>query len=245
MKNKENRKIPAPIVILVRPQLALNMGMVARAMMNCGLNELRLVRPKQSHLSQKAISSASGAQSILEQTQVYNSLSDALKDIQYSFATTARTRNMVKPVFSPQKAVLKVNSFLKTKQKVALIFGPERTGLENDDIVLSNALLSIDLNPVHPSLNLAQAVLLVGWCWWDSQGKTEKTIPNRLATQEEVNKFLFFLENILKEQNYFQWSDKKVRMVHNLYNVFMRNELTKSEIKTLYRVVKTLSKRKK
>ncbi len=245
MKNKENLKNPAPIVILVRPQLAVNVGMVARAMMNCGLNELRLVCPKQSHTSQKAISAASGAQSILEQAQVYDSLSDALSDIQYSFATTARTRDMVKPVYSPQKAALKLNSFLKSREKVALVFGPERTGLENDDIMLSNALLSVDLNPVHPSLNLAQAVLLTGWCWWDSQGKSEKVIPNRLASQQELNKFLIFLENILKEQNYFQWPDKKERMVHNLHNIFMRNELTNSEIKTLYRVVKTLLKRKK
>ena len=115
MKNKENRKIPAPIVILVHPQLAMNVGMVARAMMNCGLNELRLVCPKQSHISQKAISAASGAQSILEQAQVYNSLSDALSDIQYSFATTARTRDMVKPLYSPQKAALKVKKAKKVK----------------------------------------------------------------------------------------------------------------------------------
>ena len=245
MKHKESPKSPAPIVILVRPQLAENMGMVARAMMNCGLSELRLVSPKQSHLSNKALSASSGAQSVLEKAQIYSSLSEALADIQFSFATTARTRDMVKPIYSPEKASKKINSFLKTKQKVALVFGPERTGLENEDIIFSNALLSVDLNPVHPSLNLAQAVLLIGWCWWNTKGKTDKEKTNRLSNQDELNKFLIFLENSLKEKNYFQWPDKAERMAHNLRNIFMRNELNSSEIKTLYRVVKTLSKIKK
>ena len=142
MKHKKNLKIPAPIVILVRPQLAQNMGMVARAMMNCGLSELRLVRPKQSHLSQKALSASSGAQEILEQAKIHSSLTEALSDIKYSFATTARTRDMVKPIYSPEKASIKINSFLKSKQKVALIFGPERTGLENEDIISANASTS-------------------------------------------------------------------------------------------------------
>ena len=111
MKHKENLVIPAPIVILVRPQLSENMGMVARAMMNCGLSELRLVSPKQSHLSKSALSASSGAQEVLEQAKLYDSLSEALSDVQYSFATTARTRDMVKPIYSPQKASVKINSF--------------------------------------------------------------------------------------------------------------------------------------
>ena len=245
MKYKENLKIPAPIIILVRPQLAQNIGMVARAMMNCGLSELRLVQPKQSHLCQKAFSASSGAQSILEQAQIYDTLSDALKDVKYSFATTARVRDMVKPVYSPQKASLKMNSFLRSKQKVAIVFGPERTGLENNDIILANAILSVDLNPVHPSLNLAQAVLLIGWCWWISCDKIVKKEHHQLASQDELDNFLIFLENALNEKGYFQWPDKKQRMEYNIRNIFMRNELTSSEIKTLYRIVKTLLGRKK
>ena len=245
MKHKKNTQIAAPVVILVRPQLSQNMGMVARAMMNCGLSELRLVGPKQSHLSDQAVSAASGAQVILEEARVFDTLSDALADIQYAFATTARTRDMVKPVYSPQKAVSKINSFLKSKQKVALVFGPERTGLENEDIMMANALLCVDLNPLHPSLNLAQAVLLIGWCWWQGRGKTSKVCCENLAPQKEVQLFLDFLENLLQEKGYFQWKDKKNRMICNMRNIFMRNELTSSEIKTLYRMVKTLSKRKK
>ena len=245
MKYKKSIFKPAPVIVLVRPQLAQNIGMVARAMMNCGLVQLRLVQPKQSPLSDEAISASSGAQSILEQAQIYDSLSEALDDVKYSFATTARTRDMVKPIYTPQKASQKINTFLKSKQQVALIFGPERTGLENEDIIKANALLTVDLNPVHPSLNLAQAVLLVGWCWWESQNKKTKDKSAPLANQKELNKFLIFLEDVLNEKGYFCWPDKKQRMVHNMRNIFMRNELTTSEIKTLYRIVKTLSVRKK
>ena len=137
MKRKLSSGEVAPIVILVRPQLAQNVGMVARAMMNCGLSELRLVSPKQSHLVSEAVSAASGAQSILEDAKLYSSLSEALADVKYSFATTARVRDMIKPVYSPQKASLKINTFLQSGQKTAFIFGPERTGLENEDIILS------------------------------------------------------------------------------------------------------------
>jgi len=245
MKHKENIKRASPIVILVRPQLPENIGMVARAMMNCGLSELRLVSPNRSYLSEKALSASSGAQEILKQAKVCDSLSDALKDVQYSFSTTARSRDMVKPIYSPQRAAKKINSFLKSKQTVAIIFGPERTGLKNEDIILSNALLSVNLNPVHPSLNLAQAVLLIGWCWWNSQNFKEKKISNQLATQAELDNFLIFLETLLREKKYFLWPDKEQRMLNNMRNIFMRNELTNSEIKTLYRIVNTLYERKK
>lgn len=246
MKRKENITTVAPIVILVRPQLSQNIGMVARSMMNCGLSELRLVGPKQSHLSDEAVSASSGAQMILEQAEIFNSLEDALADIHYSFATTARTRDMVKPVVDPKTASLKTNSFLKKDKKVAFVFGPERTGLENEDVVLANAIISIDLNPVHPSLNLAQAVLLVGWSWWQNKNQLQKGIKiSSIASQTELNKFLIFFEKELEESGYFQWPEKRLRMINNMRNIFVRNELTSSEIKTLYRMVKKLTERKK
>ncbi len=244
MKYKKNLKRLAPIVVLVRPQLAQNIGMVARAMMNCGLSELRLVNPKQSQLSKEAISASSGAQSILEQAKKYNSLSLALSDVNYTFATTARQRDMVKSVCSPESANLKINQLLKSKQKVALIFGPERTGLENDDLILANAILSVNLNPVHPSLNLAQAVLLIGWSWWNSQNDVIENKNYSLASHDELEQFLTFLENTLSQNGYFQWADKKQRMINNMRNIFVRNELTSSEIKTLYRMIKKISGRK-
>ncbi len=245
MKYKENVHVTAPVIVLVRSQLSQNIGMVARSMMNCGLSELRLVGAKQSHLSDEAFSASSGAQRILEEAKVYDSLTDALADVHYSFATTARTRDMVKPVLDPKTASIKANSFLKKNKKVAFVFGPERTGLENEDIVLANAIISIDLNPVHPSLNLAQAVLLVGWSWWQNKSKeVKKEKISSISTQKELNNFLIFFEKELDESGYFQWPEKRLRMLHNMRNIFMRNELTSSEIKTLYRMVRKLTERK-
>lgn len=245
MKCKDNIHTKAPVVILVRPQLAQNIGMVARSMMNCGLSELRLVKPKQSHLSDEAVSASSGAQMILKQAEIFNTLEDALADIHYSFATTARVRDMQKPVLNPEKASLKTNSFLKKDKKVAFVFGPERTGLENEDLILANAIISVDLNPVHSSLNLAQAVLLIGWSWWQSKNRTEKDKKiSSIATQKELDNFLIFFEKELDKSGYFQWPEKRLRMLQNMRNIFTRNELTSSEIKTLYRMVKKLCERK-
>lgn len=245
MKCKDNIHTKAPVVILVRPQLAQNIGMVARSMMNCGLSELRLVGPKQSHLSDEAVSASSGAQMILKQAEIFNTLEDALADIHYSFATTARVRDMQKPVLNPEKASLKTNSFLKKDKKVAFVFGPERTGLKNEDLILANAIISVDLNPVHSSLNLAQAVLLIGWSWWQSKNRTEKGKKiSSIATQKELDNFLIFFEKELDESGYFQWPEKRLRMLQNMRNIFTRNELTSSEIKTLYRMVKKLCERK-
>lgn len=242
MKHKNNSDIIAPIVILVRPQLAQNMGMVARSMMNCGISQLRLVSPREDHLSQEALSASSGAQIILEQAKVYTSLEEATNDICYLIATTARVRGMNKPVYAPNTAVQKISERLSKTQKVGIMFGPERTGLENTDIIMANALLSIPLNPIHPSLNLAQAVLLVGWSWWQSTLKDKKAQKNSsLASKKELNLFLKFLLQVLENKNYFSIQNKCKTMQQNLKNIFTKSLLTSSEIKTLYRVIKRLS----
>lgn len=240
MKIKENSNYLAPIIILVRPQMAENVGMVARAMMNCGLSELRLVSPRENHLSEDAFSASSGAQIILKQVKVYDSLEAAISDIQYLIATTVRKRGMNKPVLKPDKAVKMMNEKLSQGQKVGLLFGPERTGLENGDIIFANDLLTIPLNPIHPSLNLAQAVLLVGWCWWKKRVKTEEKVFE-LASKKELNIFLNFLLQHLENKNYFMWKNKKEKMQQNLKNIFTKAPLTSAEIKTLYRVIKRLS----
>ena len=242
MKYKNNSTFFAPIVILVRPQLAQNLGMVARGMMNCGLSQLRLVSPRDNHLSKEALSASSGAQVILEQAQVFDTLEEAVADISYLVATTARARGMNKPVYSPQKAVGSINKRLVKHQNVGILFGPERTGLENKDILMANVLLTIPLNPVHPSLNLAQAVLLVGWNWWQSTLKEEKkeVAGINLASKKELNLFLNFLIQQLENKNYFAIKNKKDKMQQNLKNIFTKSLLTSSEIKTLYRVIKRL-----
>ena len=243
MKQKDNSNLKSPIIILVRPQLSQNIGMVARAMMNCGLSQLRLVSPREDHLSKEAIAASSGAQVILKEALVYSNVPEAISDLNYVLATTARTRGMDKPVYEPHQAIQIINESLHSNQKIGILFGPERTGLENSDIILSDALLTIPLNPIHSSLNLSQAVLLVGWSWWKENLLPEKNILKRskMASKEELNLFLKFLLQQLENKKYFKWEDKRERMTQNLENIFTKSLLSSSEIKTLYRIVKTLS----
>ena len=243
MKHKNNSNYKAPIVILVRPQLSQNVGMVARAMMNCGLSELRLVLPRENHLSKEALSASSGAQIILEQARVYSKLEDAISELQYVFATTARVRGIKKTVYSPEEGMNLAVEKISTNQKVGILFGPERTGLENDDIILSDSLITIPLNPIHSSLNLAQAVLLIGWIWWQkSLNKTQKVLLKNLpADKNELNIFFNFLIELLDNKGYFKIKNKEESMKNNLKNIFIKSSLSSSEIKTLYRVIKFLS----
>ena len=243
MKYKKNSNFPAPVVILVRPQMAENMGMVARAMMNCGLSELRVVSPKENPKSKKALAASSGAQVILEQAQVFNTIDEAISDVHYMIATTARVREIEKPVYTPDESVKQLKIKIQKGQKVALLFGPERTGLENKDLIYANAFLTIPLNPIHPSLNLAQAVLLVGWVWWQKNMKKELVSKNKTqyAPQKELGLFLNFLQQRLEEKGYFRWPDKKERMIQNMKNIFIKSNLTSKEIRTLYRIFHQLS----
>lgn len=236
----------APVVVLMRPQLAENMGMVARAMMNCGLTTLRLVSPRESHMSDKAISAASGAGSILEQAELYTSLDAALADIHFALATTARSREMVKPIYTPDFAQTELISRLGKGQKCAVLFGPERTGLENDDLVMADGLINIPLNPKHTSLNLSQAVLLIGYEWYKRQTQQFCRLETNgalIADKKELNHFLNSLETCLSEKGYFRFPDKEARMKRNLRDIFTRIDLTDAEIKTLYGVLAHLSQK--
>ena len=236
----------APIVILARPQLDENMGMVARAMMNCCLSQLRLVNPRDNHLSEKAISASSGAQSILEEAKTFDSLEEALADVHYVLATSARKRDMTKEIFSPEDGIKEINTFVQQEQKTALLFGAERTGLLNTEIVFANGIIEIPLNPLHSSLKLSQAVLLLGYEWYKTQLKTSNSRLEagsaKLATQEEYSALFSHLENALEKRGYFRFEDKKERMKHNLRNIFLRNNLTSPEIKTLHKIFTDLTR---
>ncbi len=246
------KKVPlvnqgGPIIVLVRSQLAENMGMVARAMMNCGLSQLRLVNPRQDWRGQKAISASSGAATVLENATVFNSLEEALMDIHMVFATTARDRDMTKPFMGPVVASQKTESALKQKEKVAWIFGPERTGLENLDLALSDALVQIPLNPAHSSLNLSQAVLIMGYHWWTRHFQDKEKLAmgaGKPATKKELSVFLKRLDESLMGAGYYAMPEKQERMQRNLHNIFERDRLTNAELKTLYNVLAALSQKK-
>ena len=235
-----------PVIILVRPQMAENIGMVARAMMNCELSELRVVRPRQSPLHEKAISASSGAQVILERAKVYDTLEDAIADLQIVLATTARPRDMTKPVYHPEKAIEICQKQIAAGARAGILFGAERTGLENPELIMADGLVEIPLNPHHCSLNLSQAVLLMGYTWFrltrdhdNSHLATGGSLP---ATKKELDVFLSHLENVLDERGYFHFPAKRTRMQRNLRNIFTRAELTHAEIKTLHGVIADLMK---
>ena len=238
--------LQSPVIILVRPQMAENIGMVARAMMNCTLSELRLVCPRENPTSAKAVSASSGAQAILEQAHVFNSLDEALADVQLVLATTARPRDMTKPVYHPEKGIKICAESVQKGIKTAILFGAERTGLENDELVGADGIIEIPLNPKHSSLNLSQAVLLIGYEWFrqmrDHDNTHLATGGSKPATKVELNAFLTHLEAALDARGYFHLPAKRERMQRNLRNIFARNNLTAAEIKTLHGVVIDLTK---
>lgn len=235
----------APVFILVRPQMAENIGMAARAMMNCGLYQMRIVAPRDNPTCEKAIRAASGAEEILLRAHLYETLEEAMADLSFVFATTARSRDMVKPVYTAQTATSCLAQYISKGLKTGILFGPERTGLENDEVAQANAIIEIPLNPEHTSLNLSQAVLLVGYeCFKELLSKEfviekEKEV---LATKSEIDMFLKHLEELLEKGDYFRISDKKPRMLRNLNNIFTRASLTAQEIRTLHGVLNALTR---
>src|SRR5919106_5104068 len=158
----------APAVILVRPQLGENVGTAARAMLNFGLSDLRLVRPQCGWPNVKALQAASGATAVLNRLQVFERVEDATSDLHRLYATTARPRDLPKPVLTPAHAAREARAALAGGERVGILFGPERTGLANDDLIYADAVVSVPVNPDFFSLNLAQAVLLVAYEWYQS-----------------------------------------------------------------------------
>lgn len=233
-----------PVIILVQPQLAENVGMAARAMMNCGLYQMRLVQPREDHLSPKAVAASSGADEILRNAQIFPDTMSAIADLNKVYATTARRRDMIKPVHTAAYAAEDITVHQQNQTACGILFGPERTGLHNDDVCLANTIIEIPLNPEHCSLNLSQAVLLVGYEWYKKQieAPANRMVTNKttLATKEKVMLFLSHLEAELEECGTFKYPDKKERMVTNLRNIFTRNQMTEQELNTLYGIINYL-----
>lgn len=238
----------APAVILVRPQLGLNIGMVARAMLNCAVTELRIVAPRDGWPNDDAIASSSGATALLDNAKLYNTTAEAVADLEFVLATTARDRGMVKEFYTAEaagKMIHQKNHGSKT-QKCGILFGPERTGLENDDVALANAILQIPLNPSFSSLNLAQAVLLVCYSWLSadnvfSKGEiTVHTGDSAPATKDEIENLMVRLETALDEGRFFRSPDQRPTIMRNIRNFFFRSGATQQDIRTLHGVFANL-----
>ncbi len=234
-----------PCVILVEPQLAENIGMTARAMKNCGLTELRLVNPREDHLSDKALSASSNSENILQNAKVYSSTKEAMADLQYVLATTARHRDQTKMVYNADAGAMEISEKLQNGIKCGFMFGPERTGLCNEDVCLADAIINIPLNPEHCSLNLSQAVLLVGYEFYKVYNEkfSSKFEINHttIADKEKVLLFCSHIENKIKDFANYKDEYKKDKLLINLRNIFTRSQMTEQELNTLYGIINYLS----
>jgi tRNA/rRNA methyltransferase len=229
-----------PAIILVEPQLGENIGTAARAMMNCALDDLRLVRPRDGWPSAKAVAAASGADAVLERARLYPSIAAATADLVHVYASTARGRGMVRREVTPYHAAAEMRTHAATGQPCGVLFGPERTGLVNDDLTLADTLLTVPLNPGFSSLNLAQAVLIVGYEWFVASaapGETLHTGLSRPATKAELLNFFDHLEEALVKNGFLRNREARPSMVRNLRSVFQRARCTEQELRTLHGVV--------
>ena len=230
-------------VILVRPQLSNNIGAVARAMLNFGCEELRLVNPREASnwLDENAIAMAAGAASLLHKTQIYNNLVEATADLNLLLALTVRSRDINKQVIN----VNELNTYLKPKmqQNIGLIFGPENSGLSNEDLVFAHNIIHIPTNPNFSSLNIAQAVAITLHEIFGNKTKIKtniKNLPN--ANMLEVNGFFDHLEKALDVTGFLSVAEKKASMLRNIKNIFMRTEnLSSQEISTLRGIITALA----
>ncbi len=244
MAGTDHRRLPAsggPVIVLVAPQLGENIGTAVRAMYNCGLTELRLVRPRDGWPNPKAVATASGADIVLAGARLFDSVAEAVADLRHVYATTARDRFMVKRVLTPREGAAEMRRFMAAGEGCGILFGPERTGLVNDDVALADTVLSVPLNPAFSSLNLAQAVLLVAYEWFAAG---DATPPEQLptghstpATKEELLRFFGHFEEELDRSGFLRSKDKRPGMIRNLRNLFQRANPTAQELRTLHGVI--------
>lgn len=244
-KDAAMSQIPPPCVILNRPQLAENIGSVARVMANFGLSELRLVAPRDGWPLERAWVSASGADWPLDNARVFERLEDAVADLQLVLATTARNRELRLPVYTPREAAEHARTATVEGQKVGLLFGAERTGLETDDLSLAHAIVTIPIDPKFKSLNLAQAVALCAYEW--RMGVAAAPPPafevKELPADRGAMLGLYgHLEKELDDAGFFHPSEKKPSMVRNLRVMLARANFTDQEVRTFRGVITALAK---
>ncbi len=236
----------APVIILVQPQMGENIGAVARAMVNFGLHELRLVAPRDGWPNPQAEAMATHGAEIIRHTKVYDTLTEAVADRHYVVASTARDRRMNKPQFTPPEAMAEMGSQQQQGLKMALVFGPERSGLSNEDIALCHAIVSIPADPAHASLNLAQSVVVLGYEWWQRAASESKKplheTENPPAEHGEVQGLLDHLEATLDKTYFFKREEKKPRMWQNLRTTLLRARFSSQEIHSLRGMIAALEK---
>jgi tRNA/rRNA methyltransferase len=236
---------PEPVIILVEPQLGENIGMVARAMANFGLSELRLVNPRDGWPNEKAIATASKADHVIGAVQVFDKLDHAIANLNFVLATTARERDNFKPVRGPVEAGRELRARSGAGQRTGIMFGREKFGLFNEEVGLADEIVTFPVNPAFASLNIAQAVLLMSYEWMKSglERETDTNFrgPENLPAPKEQLQGLFdHLESALDARGYFRPRPKKPKMVDNLRAVLTRPGFSEAEIKVLRGIVASL-----
>ena len=237
----------SPAMILVRPQMGENIGAAARAMLNFGLEHMRIVGPRDGWPNERAVALASGAGRVLDAAMVRDTLGDVCADLNYVFATTARSRDLTKPVMTPERAMEHARALIAAGQKVGVMFGPERAGLENEDVIRADAIVTVPVNPDFPSLNLAQCVLLTAYEWQRQGAEVPPEVLElagaRLAEGIEVERLLDRLVTALEARRFFWPEHKAASMKANLANLLHRLPLTETDTRTLHGVVRHLAER--
>lgn len=236
---------PDPVLVLVRPQMGENIGGAARAMWNFELDRMRLVEPRDGWPNPRAVALASGAGRILDHAGVFGSVAEAVGDCDYVYATTARTRGLTKPVLEPADAMAEARALQAAGKKVAVLFGPERAGLENDDVARANAIITVPVNPEFYSLNLAQCVLLIAYEWRRSRGAGNASLAQiELASRIEVEKLGDHYEERLQEAGFFFPETKAEGMKLSLRNMWGRLPLTRADVQMLHGVLRQLLRKR-
>jgi tRNA/rRNA methyltransferase len=244
----------APAIVLVGPQLGENIGTAARAMLNCGLADLRLVAPRDGWPNDRARAAASGADLVIDGARLHPDIPFAIGDCHHVYATTARPRELVKPVLTPRAAAAEIRAAEARGERVGILFGPERWGLTTDEVAFAEAIIEVPLNPAFASLNLAQAVLVVAYEWRMAADATPpKYVPTleehggstEMASQADILRLFEHLERELDDSGYLYPPDKRPVMVRNLRSIFLRANLTEPEVRSLRGMVKALAQRRR
>ena len=235
----------SPAVILVEPQLGENIGTAARAMLNFGLTDLRLVRPRIGWENDNSVAAASGAKRVLKEAHLFETTEAAIANLQNVYASTGRSRDMIQRVLSPSGAAQAMRRDALCGASSGVLFGPERSGLTNEDLTLADAVITVPANSTFKSLNLAMAVLLIGYEWFVHSDQSSQfgglvMAGTRSANKEELQGFFDHLEGALDDCGFLRVEEKRPHMVRNIRNMFQRAQLTEQEVRTLRGVVSGL-----
>ncbi|NBD28856.1 MAG: RNA methyltransferase [Alphaproteobacteria bacterium] len=235
---------PQPAFVLIRPQMGENIGAAARAMWNFGLDRMRVVAPRDGWPNPAAVAMASGAGRLLDEAILAGDLAEGIADRTHVYATTARPRELTKPVFTPEAAMKDAAERIGRGEKVAVMFGPERAGMENADIAQANAIITVPVNPDFPSLNLAQCVLLVGYEWRRAVEVAEDMVlrgqRTDLADGAEIEALARHYEERMDEAGFFYPPEKADSMKLNLRNLWSRMPLTRADVQMLHGMMRQL-----